>query len=231
MRGGRSTCDHARIAARAIPACAGRTPSPTSSTTPPTSHPRVCGADGNAVPFSVYHGEPSPRVRGGQALQQVGATVTRAIPACAGRTSAASPKPVPPGSHPRVCGADLEPHEIGRGMAEPSPRVRGGREALIWQRVEHRAIPACAGRTGADRCSQSVRKSHPRVCGADAHHPRASVAVRSHPRVCGADKPPTTAPRDNGEPSPRVRGGLTAGKTTTSITRAIPACAGRTCHR
>ena len=123
--------------ARAIPACAGRTPVMTTETEFKTGHPRVCGENGR--------------------MEAAGHQLVRAIPACAGRTlKLGIVRPEMYGPSPRVRGEPssrdgVRPGETGH------PRVCGenleGREQL----EEHaRAIPACAGRTRSEGTSHEI---------------------------------------------------------------------------
>ena len=89
-----------------------------------------------------------------------------------------------------------------------SPRVRGTRANLLYETIEIRFIPACAGNTLTDGAGQSIVSVHPRVCGEHLGY------RKSHQRIYGS--------------SPRVRGTLHQIHRRQSGQRFIPACAGNT---
>lgn len=74
--------------------------------------------------------------------------------------------------------------------------------------AKHRAIPACAGKTGAERLALEIDGSHPRVCGENFGVPAMYIA--------------------GWEPSPRVRGKPYIAGYARVSSGAIPACAGKT---
>ena len=152
---------------RAIPACAGRTPhfgistalrtgpsprvrgelccSPTPHGYRP-GHPRVCGENTYHLLTNDNDKTGHPRVCGENAVASAsGSTLTRAIPACAGRTGALLLNPCTPYG--------------------PSPRVRGERGTARTAGAGSRAIPACAGRTATTGGPMTRSSGHPRVCG------------------------------------------------------------------
>ncbi len=113
---------------------------------PGPGHPRVCGENVNL----------GRRRQGAR----------RAIPACAGRTSAAASSSARSPGHPRVCG---ENHKL-KGLE-----------------FDHgRAIPACAGRTTVSSISGSTPPGpSPRVRGELSGALSAAATSAGHPRVCG----------------------------------------------
>ncbi len=107
-----------------------------------------------------------------------------------------------------ACAGRTWPLRLGQGVGSGHPRVCGENVFLVVAQKEPiRAIPACAGRTlqsAADRLAAA--RPSPRVRGEPSS--RARRATSGHPRVCG----------ENG------RQIFPLGR----LTRAIPACAGRT---
>ncbi len=136
----------------------------------------------------------------------------RAIPACAGRTSAHVAGVRVCSGHPRVCGENhpgaVKDHEVVQ------------------------AIPACAGRTCRFQPSPlGYCGPSPRVRG---EHNRPAVKrgnVPGHPRVCGENLVGERGRWQADGPSPRVRGEHSTGRHDVARVRAIPACAGRTPRR
>ena len=133
-------------------------------------------------------------------------TGSRFIPACAGnrieRPRVSTTDPV----HPRVCG-EQQIALKKRGLASgSSPRVRGTVYEWRGHAARYRFIPACAGNSIWPVEPPRPRPVHPRVCGEQLSAPR-------------------WLPRSNGS-SPRVRGTVSAKRTSLSPSRFIPACAG-----
>src|SRR5690606_8235699 len=128
----------------------------------------------------------SPRVRGEGPVPGRPRTLSRFIPACAGRGCRRGGT-VPPGSvHPRVCGERRSLPLESFQVSGSSPRVRGeGRDGLR-EAVVVRFIPACAGR-GNEACNWiSGYAVHPRVCGERVTTKgRAEYFSGSSPRVRG----------------------------------------------
>ena len=210
VRGKPFTSSSFTIAARLIPACAGKTAATRRRKTPRRAHPRVCGENGgrtgglSAVPGS------SPRVRGKRIFRVGVVAGIGLIPACAGKTvrmmSIASRAP----AHPRVCGENrTNRSDMKRGRGS-SPRVRGKQPQISVQDPHTGLIPACAGKTNILVILLADPTAHPRVCG---ENQRYAVAF---------DWIAGSSPRVRGKHAKRVervpRGGL------------IPACAGKTCR-
>ena len=86
VRGKLVAADLNKVAARLIPACAGKTSSWAWAARPMTAHPRVCGENSRAAFFMSPPWGSSPRVRG--KLRQIRCPILRhgLIPACAGKT-------------------------------------------------------------------------------------------------------------------------------------------------
>ena len=147
VRGGQHQPEQRPVGAGSIPACAGRTPWPTSSARTASEHPRVCGADALAGPRSPLSPGASPRVRGGLCGLH--------------KSHVRTPE------HPRVCGADSSSTNDILCHYGASPRVRGGRRMRPSDIARARSIPACAGRTPPWPWPRHAAPEHPRVCGAD----------------------------------------------------------------
>ena len=131
-----------------IPARAGKTRSPVSSTEACQAHPRVCGEnDGSTSANRKVFGS-SPRVRGKHGLDQGHRAQRGLIPACAGKTRAGAPIRASARAHPRVCGENLAGRRRNLLASGSSPRVRGKRAAPDGHTLASRLIPACAGKTG-----------------------------------------------------------------------------------
>ena len=150
----------------------------------------------------------SPRARGkligfcscGKAL--------RNIPACAGKTSIRSAAIRQDKEHPRVRGensTNAASMSLGEGT---SPRARGKPCARYPWDLAGRNIPACAGKTFDIGDGLAGQKEHPRVRG-ENHH--------CHQTVLNCKG---TSPRARGKPSSSM--------SAKSLSRNIPACAGKT---
>ena len=194
-----------------IPACAGKTrwtctPKPVSA-----AHPRVCGENLEDAERIVHEAGSSPRVRGKPVHGGHPHTVTRLIPACAGKTFPDPAKTSIPAAHPRVCGENPFPSRRAPHVAGSSPRVRGKHAVRDYKYKTVRLIPACAGKTPEATMLKRSQQAHPRVCGENMTISlRASIHRGSSPRV-------------RGKPSQRPRASAPG--------RLIPACAGKTRRR
>ncbi len=249
VRGTRGRLLDHRVIGRFIPACAGNTTPPMSSSIFPAVHPRVCGEHSTRWRTPSGMTGSSPRVRG-TLWHGVGAHLSRRfIPACAGNTTAGGFGLMGCAVHPRVCGEHRGENGAAHSLVGSSPRVRGTQSIDVPNSPCLRFIPACAGNTTARTIGVCRLPVHPRVCG--EHDRRAVVGCRgcgSSPRVRGTPPYPQMRQRlgrfipacagntqfERLEPmrirgsSPRVRGtqGLLAGVAVPS--RFIPACAGNT---
>ena len=110
---------------RLIPACAGKTTSPTPCGSTGRAHPRVCGENGSGTRRCALRPGSSPRVRGKQHPRQPGRHLEGLIPACAGKTVRRSQCRGPHGAHPRACGENLRVRVPSGALLGSSPRVRG----------------------------------------------------------------------------------------------------------
>ena len=130
------------------------------------------------------------------------------IPAHAGLTYLFRGKIICPGDHPRACGAHNYAGVFCTGYMGSSPRMRGSLPPRCILPSPRGIIPAHAGLTRRGPSSAAGRKDHPRACGA---HPFFDPEL----------------PLDLGS-SPRMRGSLTAMRTTLMQPGIIPAHAGLT---
>ena len=169
-------------------------------------YPRACG--GTAVISSSASEKEglSPRVRGNRLLMNLGALVTRSIPARAGEPDGVifslDTGPV----YPRACGGTRGVHNGVPAFTGLSPRVRGNRPIPLRNRILTRSIPARAGEPRRPCCDRCRRRVYPRACGGTAGR---KVSPSIWPGL-----------------SPRVRGNHTRGFAAMSGSRSIPARAG-----
>ena len=169
-----------------IPACAGKTGSPSARPGLWAAHPRVCGENITQVSPVMSSKGSSPRVRGKRNRGRVPVGRRGLIPACAGKTGPLPEVHQGRPAHPRVCGENAPPTcapPPGRGS---SPRVRGKhvtREVSTWRPG---LIPACAGKTPAERSPAQAGAAHPRVCGENTSRRSSQLLPKgSSPRVRG----------------------------------------------
>ena len=168
-----------------IPACAGKTPSPTTGRPRLSAHPRVCGENAAVRLGQGERRGSSPRVRGkppkgaahharlrlipacaGKTCRGcTGTPAHRLIPACAGKTLNLRAMRALNAAHPRVCGENSESHWLNPPSQGSSPRVRGKLSFLKPSTKRIRLIPACAGKTHAYYRDSDKAMAHPRVCG------------------------------------------------------------------
>ena len=191
-----------------IPACAGKTPGPPSTSRARWAHPRVCGENDNATALQCARHGSSPRVRGKLDERGLDALPPRLIPACAGKTPRPRCGTSSPGAHPRVCGENPNPATFTWTCGGSSPRVRGKPSWGSTAAPSSRLIPACAGKTWPTAPPSWFRRAHPRVCGENTHASSCACAIFG------------SSPRVRGKRPPRPSG--------TRRRRLIPACAGKT---
>ena len=99
---------------RNIPAYAGKTDIADGDRRDPEEHPRVCGEnEWDSVPAIPSLGT-SPRMRGKLFLKHLIINRDGNIPAYAGKTSGCRGHQGLTGEHPRVCGENLIPPELGQ---------------------------------------------------------------------------------------------------------------------
>ena len=194
MRGKRYGEANGTVTMRIIPAHAGQTMAPASSTIPRPDHPRACGAnDVNTFVDDQARGS-SPRMRGKPYISALPVRVMRIIPAHAGQTCATPCTALRSSDHPRACGANSVAYPRVHTIVGSSPRMRGKRSvpSLVSERC--RIIPAHAGQTWSRMLQVAVRPDHPRACGANRRNvPNLDVATGSSPRMRGKRLATTSA--------------------------------------
>ena len=136
-----------RPCTRLIPACAGKTKSKPTESSPKWAHPRVCGENVLLRVRTQPVGGSSPRVRGKPQIASYPPSTPRLIPACAGKTAGAGVGRLPRPAHPRVCGENFQLRCSTLFDPGSSPRVRGKLNHYSLRRNPRRLIPACAGKT------------------------------------------------------------------------------------
>ena len=191
-----------------IPACAGKTLGLGSCARGCRAHPRVCGENAFVALYQNCETGSSPRVRGKPELTARTLTLTRLIPARAGKTSAECGWPCGRGAHPRACGENPVGSAAPSADCGSSPRVRGKRRQRRRGRSVLGLIPARAGKTRSCAPSTTPRTAHPRACGENR------LRGFSRVRAWGS--------------SPRVRGKPVDANACLSACRLIPARAGKT---
>ena len=153
-----------------IPACAGKTHSPLTTSYMLTAHPRVCGENLMILVRIGRKAGSSPRVRGKRPRPIQRPHPSGLIPACAGKTWVCGVPSRRSRAHPRVCGENRSQEiRVGDGSGS-SPRVRGKRNSHRRRPQRARLIPACAGKTHAHPNHRPSPRAHPRVCGENRVH-------------------------------------------------------------
>ena len=150
---------------RFIPARAGNTFSPSSSSSPPPVHPRSRGEHVHSTPETSYLGGSSPLARGTPWMRSRGCNRSRFIPARAGNTPRTSSTRSRRTVHPRSRGEHpIIPPRHGQ-WGGSSPLARGTQCHLRPTRPTLRFIPARAGNTSCRRTFPTARTVHPRSRG------------------------------------------------------------------
>ena len=175
---------------------------------PAGDHPRVCGE--HILPHHARRTDAgsSPRMRGTRAVCCDGDDRIGIIPAYAGNTRKAHPKPQTGRDHPRVCGEHARQRHGRACKTGSSPRMRGTRMWKSARTVRAGIIPAYAGNTRPCRPYPTWFWDHPRVCGEHAD-------LREHDHIGRGS-------------SPRMRGTPTASGVGVPLIGIIPAYAGNT---
>ena len=171
---------------RLIPARAGKTRGPLTTTTEPAAHPRACGENSIAHARAFRLGDSSPRVRGKRLHVPARDDAGRLIPARAGKTGWGAPPRTGAPAHPRVCGENSDAVLVVTQSRGSSPRVRGKHADPRTPREIPGLIPARAGKTCATSTPRAPRSAHPRACGENSLVASpARSAFGSSPRVRG----------------------------------------------
>ena len=139
---------------------------------------------------------------------QNGGTITRLIPAHAGKTCSASPQRRSWWAHPRSRGENCCPGPLRPRAGGSSPLTRGKRLASDLRNRSRGLIPAHAGKT-------CTRRGSPRQCGA-------------HPRSRGENHYEYARPENIKGSSPLTRGKRDHSLPQRLIAGLIPAHAGKT---
>ena len=171
---------------RIIPAHAGQTARPCTSSADLTDHPRACGANSViAIDAMVVPGS-SPRMRG--KLKHLGDLIDHRwiIPAHAGQTRCERCRRYGRADHPRACGANRRCAMVRQLAYGSSPRMRGKLSPTTSRYNFPRIIPAHAGQTAPYVHRTFCRADHPRACGANGGaNCRRWHAIGSSPRMRG----------------------------------------------
>ena len=171
---------------RIIPAHAGQTARPCTSSADLTDHPRACGANSViAIDAMVVPGS-SPRMRG--KLKHLGDLIDHRwiIPAHAGQTYRYGCGRHRQPDHPRACGANPVRTVPSLWASGSSPRMRGKLSPTTSRYNFPRIIPAHAGQTAPYVHRTFCRADHPRACGANGGaNCRRWHAIGSSPRMRG----------------------------------------------
>ena len=165
VRGKRRPLRPGDVVARLIPACAGKTATPSCAARTCAAHPRACGENAQAAVVAHYRDGSSPRVRGKREDREAERVRDRLIPARAGKTTRRSMYASLRGAHPRACGENGTPLSAEEAREGSSPRVRGKRRPGCWRGRGGRLIPARAGKTGEPPRRGREPRAHPRACG------------------------------------------------------------------
>ena len=251
MRGKRTRLGPHVRRIRIIPAHAGQTCAPASTTPSNADHPRACGAnfDGAAELFEVAGS--SPRMRGKRGWISPTRRSPRIIPAHAGQTRWWPVVSWTVPDHPRACGANRSGTSFAPVRIGSSPRMRGKRAHSVWayrwsSNSDHpRACgansiwPVSSTRPDGSsprmrgklfRCLSSLRSR--RIIPAHAGQTTSNCAIwktpADHPRACGANFLSLIFCCCTCGSSPRMRGKLEVDHVTAGVARIIPAHAGQT---
>ena len=208
MRGKRGMQITEELRARIIPAHAGQTARPCTSSADLTDHPRACGANRHVVKRRPQSVGSSPRMRGKLLLCFRVPSLVRIIPAHAGQTPPSGLATSGTPDHPRACGANAKVASSKFGTFGSSPRMRGKPIMGACYPITRRIIPAHAGQTSSLLPLSFLSTDHPRACGAN-------YALDME------------IPSGSGS-SPRMRGKLSRGHCHSHALRIIPAHAGQT---
>ena len=169
-----------------IPAYAGNTCRPWTSSQRVRDHPRVCGEHHMTSIMVHLSWGSSPRMRGTPVVPPRRASPNGIIPAYAGNTLSNHACTSAGGDHPRVCGEHNRKRRNFSAIQGSSPRMRG--TPIVNAKIVYKfgIIPAYAGNTCLIRSPLPRHRDHPRVCGEHVHvHVTGGNARGSSPRMRG----------------------------------------------
>ena len=147
MRGAPRHGVFAGMRSRIIPADAGSTAVCAGYLGQGGDHPRGCGEHLSCGKNVYPTMGSSPRMRGAPRLNGIRAPYVRIIPADAGSTPQAKPRPACRRDHPRGCGEHISKNMPTLVNAGSSPRMRGALHVCDMCMMLQRIIPADAGST------------------------------------------------------------------------------------
>ena len=165
VRGNPLALHHPPRRHRSIPACAGEPRWALSCSHCRKVYPGVCGGTFKKRDECPIASGLSPRVRGNLDSIARDSNRVRSIPACAGEPSTSPAPGTMPAVYPRVCGGTGQSAPAVPTVKGLSPRVRGNHEAVSWDEVIDRSIPACAGEPTWTTPMSTRTRVYPRVCG------------------------------------------------------------------
>ena len=164
-RGARGRHGRCRALPGIIPACAGSTPPPCSSTRRGRDHPRLRGEHALVRMARAPALGSSPLARGARQARPVRGGRPGIIPACAGSTWVAHAAPRSARDHPRLRGEHTNSINLFQRNMGSSPLARGAQRGVRLDAVGVGIIPACAGSTGSRTRRRSRCRDHPRLRG------------------------------------------------------------------
>ena len=168
-RGTGSSTSHSRSCSRFIPAQAGNSCCKMQRPCILSVHPRASGEQSSRNSAQSQFGGSSPRKRGTVGFLDRRLGEPRFIPAQAGnrwrRTAICLGRPV----HPRASGEQSRRPSATGNMNGSSPRKRGTVDAVGFQKMADRFIPAQAGNRPSQRTARFFTAVHPRASGEQAN--------------------------------------------------------------
>ena len=232
-----------------IPAGAGKTPCPPSSSSPRKAHPRGGGENSMMRVRKGTDPGSSPRGRGKPRRGERPRGRSGLIPAGAGKTAPCPTKAWNSTAHPRGGGENDEAWAFDAESGGSSPRGRGKHERESRRLLRLGLIPAGAGKTqrspairGGQTGSSPRGRGKPRAdghghrrrglipagAGKTIERTRINLLDTAHPRGGGENDPPGNPGPPFVGSSPRGRGKLALHKPDRGALRLIPAGAGKT---
>ena len=164
-RGKPTTGEWAIRTNRLIPAHAGKTAACGSLAAVGQAHPRSRGENRPGTSSGRPSSGSSPLTRGKPVAGTPKSTVSRLIPAHAGKTDLSGVLDGEVGAHPRSRGENFQAKTIPARGPGSSPLTRGKPERRLHRPERTRLIPAHAGKTGINAQIPPLRRAHPRSRG------------------------------------------------------------------